>query len=50
MPKVCGDHKAVKMEDCDEADSDKNDGCTPSCQLEFCPRKALRFRALGFRV
>eukprot|EP00439_Symbiodinium_sp_Y106_P057072 s365_g8.t1 len=38
---VCGDHKAVKMEDCDEADSDKNDGCTPSCQLEFCPRKAL---------
>ena len=29
------------MEDCDDTDTDKNDGCTPSCQLEYCPRKVL---------
>ena len=29
------------MEDCDEADHNSNDGCTPFCQLEFCPRRAL---------
>ncbi|CAJ1446644.1 unnamed protein product [Effrenium voratum] len=38
---ICGDHTAVKMEDCDESDHNSNDGCTPFCQLEYCPRRAL---------